>query len=68
MLFAADVVYTPDAYEKGIQAGFHNDPVAGVRSIRRVKELAEEYGADVYFSHDMPSWESYKHAPEFYEV
>jgi 4-pyridoxolactonase len=68
MLFAADVVYTPDAYEKGIQAGFHNDPVAGVRSIRRVKELAEQHGAEVFFSHDMASWGSYKHAPDFYEV
>jgi 4-pyridoxolactonase len=68
MLFAADVVYTPDAYEKGIQAGFHNDPVAGVRSIRRVKELAEQHGADVYFSHDMASWETYKHAPDSYEL
>jgi len=68
MLFAADVVYTPDAYEKGIQAGFHIDPVAGVRSIRRVRELAEEHDADLYFSHDMASWESYKHAPDFYEL
>jgi 4-pyridoxolactonase len=66
MLFAADVVYTPDAFEKGIQAGFHIDPVAGVRSIRRVRELAEQHGADVYFSHDMDSWKSYKHAPESY--
>jgi 4-pyridoxolactonase len=68
MLFAADVVYTPEAYEKGIQAGFHIDPVAGVRSIRRVRELAEEHAADVYFSHDMASWRSYKQAPDFYEL
>ena len=68
MLFAADVVYTPDAYDKGIQAGFHVDPVAGVSSIRRVKELAQQHEADVYFSHDMASWETYKHAPDFYEV
>ena len=38
MLFASDVAYTVDALEKGIQAGFHNDPVAGVRSIA---ELAD---------------------------
>ena len=68
MLFASDVVYTPEAYEKGIQAGFHIDPVAGVRSIRRVKELAEEHGAEVFFSHDMASWEGYKHAPDCYEL
>lgn len=68
MLFAFDVAYTASALEKGIQPGFHNDPSAGVRSIRRVKSLAEEYGADLYFSHDMEAWRGYKHAPEFYEV
>ena len=42
MLFAMDVAYTASALEKGIQPGFHNDPVAGVRSIRRVKALAAD--------------------------
>ncbi len=68
MLFAFDVVYTSEAFKKGIQPGFHNDPVAGVRSIRRIRELAEEHGADVYFSHDMDAWQGYRHAPEFYEL
>ncbi len=47
LLFAMDVVYTQAAYEKGVQPGFHIDPVAGVRSIRRLKDLAAEHGADV---------------------
>jgi 4-pyridoxolactonase len=68
MLFAVDVAYTAAALEKGIQPGFHNDPVAGVRSIARVKALAEEHGADVFFSHDMDAWRGYKHAPDFYEL
>jgi 4-pyridoxolactonase len=68
MLFAADVAYTVDALEKGIQAGFHNDPVQGVRSIARVKKLAEEHRADIFFSHDMDAWRGYKRAPDFYEV
>ena len=68
MLFAFDVAYTAAALEKGIQPGFHNDPVAGVRSIRRVKALAEEHGADVFFSHDLDAWRGYKHAPDFYEA
>jgi 4-pyridoxolactonase len=68
MLFAFDVVYTNEAYEKGVQAGFHNDPVAGVRSIRRLKQLQEEHGADIYFSHDMDAWRTYRHAPDFYEL
>ena len=68
MLFAFDVVYTQPALEKGIQPGFHIDPRAGVRSIARVKEIAAERGTDVYFSHDMDAFETYKHAPDFYEI
>ena len=68
LLFAFDVTYTPGAMEREIQAGFHNDPVAGVRSIRRVKALAAEHGADIFFSHDMDEWAGYKHAPDFYEL
>jgi len=68
LLFAFDVTYTPAALEKEIQAGFHNDPVAGVRSIRRVKQVAAEHGADLFFSHDMDAWRGYKHAPDYYEV
>ncbi|HEX3454382.1 MAG TPA: N-acyl homoserine lactonase family protein [Gaiellaceae bacterium] len=68
MLFAVDVAYTAGAYEKGVQPGFHHTPVEGVRSIARVKSLANEHGADVYFSHDMDAWNTYKHAPDFYEL
>ncbi len=68
MLFTFDVVYTAEALEKGVQPGFHVDPVAGVRSIQRVKSLAAEHGADIYFSHDMNAWNTYRHAPDFYEV
>jgi 4-pyridoxolactonase len=68
MLFAFDVVYTQPALERGIQPGFHIDPRAGVRSIARVKEVAAEHGADVYFSHDADAFAAYKHAPDFYEL
>jgi 4-pyridoxolactonase len=67
MVFAFDVVYTAEALEKGVQPGFHYDPVAGVRSIERVKQMAEEHEADIFFSHDMDAWNGYKHAPDFYE-
>ena len=68
LLFAVDVAYTTVAMEKGIQPGFHNNPHDGVLSIRRVKELAAEHGADVFLSHDMDAWHTYLHAPEFYEI
>ncbi len=68
MLFAMDTVYTQGAYEKGVQPGFHIDPVAGVRSIQRIKDLAHEHGADVFFSHDMDAYQTYKKAPDAYEL
>lgn len=68
MLFAFDVVATQQALERGVQMGFHIDPVAGVRSIARVKEEAAKHGADVYLSHDMEAWGTYKHAPDLYEL
>ena len=68
LLFAFDVAYTPTAFEREIQAGFHNDPVAGVRSIRRVKALAAERGAQIFYSHDMDEWRGYRHAPDYYEL
>jgi 4-pyridoxolactonase len=67
LVFAFDVVYTAEALEKGVQPGFHYDPVAGVRSIERVRQVAEEHEADIFFSHDMDAWNGYKHAPDFYE-
>ena len=66
LMFMADVAYTPSAYENDQQAGFHNDPVAGVRSIRRVKRLVRQHDTEVFFTHHMESYANYKLAPEFY--
>jgi 4-pyridoxolactonase len=64
LMFMADVSYTPKAYANDQQAGFHNDPVAGVRSIRRIKRLAKEWNAEVVFTHDMEAFKGYALAPE----
>jgi 4-pyridoxolactonase len=68
LLFAMDVAYTSAALERGIQPGFHHTPVDGVRSIARVKQLAEERGAQIFLSHDMEAWQGYTHAPGHYEA
>jgi len=64
LLFMADVSYTPAAFANEQQAGFHNNPVDGVRSIRRVKQLAKEWDAQVVFTHDMEVFSTYALAPE----
>lgn len=66
LLFMADVSYTTTAYANDQQAGFHNDPVAGVRSIRRIKRLAKDWGAEVVFTHDMEAFKSYALAPQLF--
>jgi 4-pyridoxolactonase len=68
LLLAMDVAYTSEALEKGIQAGFHNNPHDGVRSITRVNEVAAEHGARIMYSHDPDAWREYRHAPDHYEV
>jgi 4-pyridoxolactonase len=64
LLFMADVSYTTAAFANDQQAGFHNNPVDGVRSIRRIKRLAKEWGAEVVFTHDMEVFGTYALAPE----
>jgi 4-pyridoxolactonase len=66
-LFTFDATYTRENLEKEINSGFHIDPVAGVRSIRRLKQLAEQHGAELFFSHDMEAYRTYKTAPDYYE-
>jgi 4-pyridoxolactonase len=67
LLFMADVTYTPEGLEREIQAGFHNNPVDGVRSIRRIKQIAREWDAEIFFTHSMDEFKTYKLAPESYD-
>jgi 4-pyridoxolactonase len=64
LLIMADVSYTAAAFANEQQAGFHNNPVDGVRSIRRVKRLAKEWDAEILFTHDMDVFKTYTLAPE----
>jgi len=66
MLFCADVTYTQETWEKELISGFHNDPTANFASLRKLKHFKERTGAEIFFTHDMEAWESYKHAPESY--
>ena len=67
ILFSFDAAYSRENLEREIQSSFHIDPVAGVRSIRRVKQLAKEHDAEIFVSHEMEAYQTYKTAPDFYE-
>jgi len=66
ILFTIDASYTKKSLETLCQASFHIDPVKGVASMRRLKELAEKHGADIMYSHDMESYQSYRTGVNYY--
>ncbi|MFH0915073.1 MAG: N-acyl homoserine lactonase family protein [bacterium] len=66
MLFTGDAAMTPKNLEMMVVGGFHLDPVAGTRSLQRLKDLAAEHDAELFFSHSMPEFETWKKAPEWY--
>jgi len=66
MLFAGDAAYTFENLERDIVGGFHLDPTASVDSIRRLKRLAKQHGAEVYPSHEMEPFLEWNKAPEYY--
>ncbi len=66
MLFTGDAAMTPKNLEMMVIGGFHLDPVAGTRSLQRLKDLAAEHDAELFVSHSMPEFESWKKAPEWY--
>jgi 4-pyridoxolactonase len=66
MIFTGDAVYTQETLDKEIIGGFHLDPVGSIEAIRRIKEMARQHDAEIFMSHEMAAWESWKHAPESY--
>lgn len=66
MLFAGDAAYTDRTLRDEIIGGFHNDPTESLESIRRLKYLSRTKGADIYPSHEMEPFLTWRHAPEYY--
>ena len=66
MLFTGDACYTQENMDKMVIASFHLDPVASLHSMKRLKELAEKFDAEIFYSHDADSYKRYKLAPQYY--
>ncbi len=66
MLFTADACYSQKNMDMMCISSFHLDPVASVQSLQRLKDLAEKYDADLFYSHDPESYPDYILAPGFY--
>jgi 4-pyridoxolactonase len=63
LLFAFDAAYARESLERLIPSGFHLDPTAAVRSLRRLNSLARTYDARIFVAHDMDAFNGYRLAP-----
>jgi glyoxylase-like metal-dependent hydrolase (beta-lactamase superfamily II) len=66
ILLAADAVYTMDHWHEKALPGFMASAVDAVRSVQKLRVLAERERAMVVTGHDPETWPSFRLAPEFY--
>ncbi|MEZ5666540.1 MAG: N-acyl homoserine lactonase family protein [Alphaproteobacteria bacterium] len=66
MLFTADACYSKKNMDMMCISSFHLDPTASLRSMVRLKELAEKHDAELFYSHDPDSFGDYIKAPGYY--
>jgi len=66
MLFTADACYSQKNMDMMCISSFHIDPTAALNSMSRLKEIAEKYDAEMFYSHDAESFENYTKAPGYY--
>ncbi len=66
MLFTADACYSQKNMDLMCISSFHLDPVASLKSMVRLKELATRYDAELFYSHDPDSFPNYQKGLAFY--
>jgi N-acyl homoserine lactone hydrolase len=67
ILLAADAVYTKDHWNEKALPGFMASAVDSVRSVRKLRALAEQVGATLVAGHDPEAWSSFRLAPGHYD-
>ncbi|WP_423211939.1 AttM family quorum-quenching N-acyl homoserine lactonase [Paracoccus yeei] len=66
LLLAIDAAYTTDHWDEKSLPGFLASTVDTVRSVQKLRALAEKTGATVVTGHDPEAWPGFKQAPEYY--
>lgn len=66
-LLAVDAAYTVDHWEERALPGFLASTVDTVRSVQKLRALAEHEEAHVVTGHDPDAWPSFKQAPAYYD-
>jgi N-acyl homoserine lactone hydrolase len=67
MLLTVDAAYTTAHWNEEALPGFLASAVDTVRSVRKLKRVAERSNATVVTGHDPDAWPKFKHAPEYYD-
>jgi 4-pyridoxolactonase len=66
MLFTADACYSKKNLDMMCISSFHLDPTASLASMKRLKALAQQHDAELFFSHDLESFATYRSGADFY--
>lgn len=67
MLFAADACYSERAMAEGLIPASHFDRTKSYASMERLKAVALQHDAEIFYSHDPVRHQSYLKAPYWYE-
>lgn len=66
VLLAIDAAYTTDHWEERSLPGFLASTTDAVRSVQKLRTLAEKTDALVVTGHDPDGWKQFKKAPDYY--
>jgi glyoxylase-like metal-dependent hydrolase (beta-lactamase superfamily II) len=67
VLLTVDAAYTIDHWDEKTLPGFATSALDAVRSVRKLRVLAEREEALVVTGHDPDAWPRFRHAPAFYD-
>lgn len=66
VLLTADAAYTTEHWEEKALPGFLTSAIESVRSVQKLKMLADKTGAMIVTGHDPVAWKTFKKAPDYY--
>ncbi|WP_192903222.1 AttM family quorum-quenching N-acyl homoserine lactonase [Photorhabdus khanii] len=67
LLLTVDAAYTLDHWEERALPGFLTSTIETVRSVQKLRHLAERKNAIVVTGHDPDVWPTFRKAPEYYD-
>jgi len=66
MMLVLDAACTKRSLDTLCQASLHLDPAAGVRSMLKIRELAARHDAELFFSHNIELFKTYRTGADYY--